>query len=258
MTRRAVVTGAAGGIGAAIVARLAADGYEVYGVDVRAPVEDAAPREATTGSGVAPGAAPAARILHESLDVRDAVAVDGFAGRVWREGPIDVLVNAAGVLVAGSALEATGEDWDRLFDVNAKGVFAMSGAFGRRMAERGSGSIVTVASNAAVVPRAGMALYAASKAAASSFTRSLGLELGPRGVRCNVVSPGSTRTGMIAGYRDEHELVAGDPAAFKAGIPLGRIAEPGDIAASVSFLVSEAARHITVHELVVDGGASAR
>ncbi len=149
-------------------------------------------------------------------------------------------------------------EWDRLFSVNARGVFLVSREVGARMAERRHGSIVTVASNAGTVPRAGMAAYAASKAAASSITRSLGLELGPFGVRCNVVAPGTTRTPMIAGLGEEEDFIAGFPASFKTGIPLGRIAEPVDIAEVVAFLASDQSRHMTLQELVVDGGASQR
>lgn len=126
------------------------------------------------------------------------------------------------------------------------------------MSARGSGVILTIASNAAVIPRAGMAAYAASKAAASSITRSLGLELGRRGVRCNVVSPGTTRTRMIEALGEEEVLIDGSPTAFRTAIPLGRIAEPEDIAETVAFLGSDRARHITLQEVVIDGGASQR
>jgi 2,3-dihydro-2,3-dihydroxybenzoate dehydrogenase len=107
-----------------------------------------------------------------------------------------------------------------------------------------------------------MAAYGASKAASASFTRSLGLELAPHGIRCNVVCPGSTDTEMQralwADDDGERRTIAGDPATFKAGIPLGRIAQPEDVAEAVRFLVSDRARHITMHDLYVDGGATLR
>ena len=126
------------------------------------------------------------------------------------------------------------------------------------MAARGRGAIVTIGSNAGGVPRMNLAAYAASKAAAAHFMRCLGLELAGQGVRCNVVSPGSTDTGMLRELMGEaatRDVVQGLPDQFRVGIPLRRIAEPADVAAAVSFLVSDAARHITLQDLYVDGGA---
>jgi 2,3-dihydro-2,3-dihydroxybenzoate dehydrogenase len=162
--------------------------------------------------------------------------------------------------VPGSVVDTTDDAWDRMFAVNTTGVFLVSRAVARRMLPRATGSIVTVASNAAGVPRAGMAAYGASKAAAASFTRSLGLELAPHGIRCNVVAPGSTDTPMLRelGPDADRRVIAGDPDSFKAGIPLGRIAAPDDVADAVRFLVSDRARHITMHDLYVDGGATLR
>ncbi|TYB50613.1 SDR family oxidoreductase [Nonomuraea sp. PA05] len=107
--------------------------------------------------------------------------------------------------------------------------------------------------------------YAASKAAARMFTRCLGLEVARHGIRCNVVSPGSTDTAMLralwSGEDPDEALsatLAGDPGAFRVGIPLGRVADPADIADAVVFLCSERARHITMHDLLVDGGATLR
>ncbi|AGL18884.1 2,3-dihydro-2,3-dihydroxybenzoate dehydrogenase [Actinoplanes sp. N902-109] len=239
----ALVTGAARGIGAAVVRALTAAGHRVVATDLQPP------RPAVPG---VPGLA---------LDVRDTAAVIAAVARAEDlAGPIDVLVNVAGVLRTGPVTGTTDADWHAVLDVNATGVFRVSREVGRRMADRGHGAIVTVASNAARVPRAQMAAYAASKAAAAHFTRCLGLELAPAGVRCNVVSPGSTDTPMQRALwttpGGAAAAVAGDPAQYKIGIPLGRIAEPGDIAAAVAFLASEQARHITLQNLVVDGGAA--
>ncbi len=240
MSGHALVTGAAGGIGRAIVARLREGGLSVTAVD----------RELPTGF--------SDEVVTRAVDVTEEQAVIDSVAAAWKRQPIDVLVNGAGVFTSGSALETSAAEWDRLFGVNARGVFLVAREVGARMAERGRGSIVTVASNAGAVPRSGMAAYAASKAAASSITRSLGLELGPHGVRCNVVAPGTTRTPMIEGLGTEKDFIAGFPASFKAGIPLGRIAEPEDIAEVVAFLASDRSRHVTLQELVVDGGASQR
>lgn len=241
MSGVALVTGAAGGIGRAVVERLRRDDWRVVATDLHAP----------TGY--------SAEVQTTALDVTDEGSVHAFIAELWhRYGAIDALVNGAGVFAAGPAVQTELAIWDRLFAVNARGVFLLSSVLGARMAERGRGAIVTIASNAGVLPRAGMAAYAASKAAASSITRSLGLELGPAGVRCNVVAPGTTRTAMIEGLGSEKQFIAGFPESFKTGIPLQRIAEPEDIAAAVAFLASDEARHITLQELVVDGGASQR
>ncbi|HLU97499.1 MAG TPA: 2,3-dihydro-2,3-dihydroxybenzoate dehydrogenase [Thermobifida alba] len=250
----AVVTGAGSGIGRSVAAALARRGATVAAVDV-----DPA-QAARTAAGLA-------RCGHRGRgyvrDVTDPVGVDHLLDAVEQDlGPVDVVVNAAGALRTGSALDCTDQDWQALFAVNATGVFTVSRAAARRMLPRRRGCIVTVASNAAGVPRADMAAYAASKAAAVAFTKSLGLELAPHGIRCNVVSPGSTDTPMLRGMRpggyDEAAVVAGDPDRHRIGIPLGRVAQPEDIAEAVCFLVSPAARHITMHDLYVDGGASLR
>jgi 2,3-dihydro-2,3-dihydroxybenzoate dehydrogenase len=247
----ALVTGAGQGIGAAVARGLAQDGARVVVTD-RDPDAAAAVAEEIGDGAVGRG-----------LDVTDREAVRGLVSGVEVDvGPIGILVNVAGVLHPGPVVDTDDDAWDHTFAVNTTGVFLVSRAVARRMVPRGAGSIVTVASNAAGVPRVGMAAYGASKAASASFTRSLGLELAPHGIRCNVVAPGSTDTAMQralwADEGGEARTIAGDPATFKAGIPLGRIAAPEDVADAVRFLVSERARHITMHDLYVDGGATLR
>ncbi len=195
------------------------------------------------------------------MDVSDPDAVEAALAEAESAGPADVLVNCAGVLSNSPALETSLEEWQRVFSVNATGVFVVSTAVARRMVPRRRGAIVTVASNAGRIPRHSMAAYGASKAASALFTQSLGLELAEFGIRCNVVSPGSTRTPMVermlaeAGSTEE-DLIAGSPRTFKVGIPLGRVAEPEDVAEVVAFLVSDRARHVTMQDLLVDGGAT--
>ncbi|WP_250294186.1 2,3-dihydro-2,3-dihydroxybenzoate dehydrogenase [Streptomyces atroolivaceus] len=252
--RTALVTGAGRGIGEAVVHALAGRGAAVLATDLAE--EGIAALEKTYAGLVT------ARIL----DVTDSTAVEELVTEAEHTlGPLDIAVNVAGILRGSPVADLTDEEWAATFAVNTHGVFHVSRSVSRRMTERGSGSIVTVASNAAGIPRTNMAAYAASKAAAVMFTKCLGLEVASRGVRCNTVSPGSTLTDMQRGMwavGDEEaaarRVVEGDPATYRTGIPLGRIADPSDIADAVAFLVSDRARHITMHDLYVDGGATLR
>src|SRR5690606_37568766 len=134
----------------------------------------------------------------------------------------------AGILATDAVIDTSDEVWRRVFDVNTHGVFHVARALAARMQPRGRGALVTVSSNAAGVPRQRMAAYAASKAAASMFTRCLGLELAPYGIRCNIVAPGSTLTAMQTGvWADEsgaQQVIRGSLDAYKNGIPLGKLA----------------------------------
>ena len=289
----ALVTGAGGGIGAAVVALLQASGATVVATDLQAPQPhahgeqiDGAQAAGVGSTGVLPtiaplgqsaatasnpnrapasgsGAGARATVHAYALDVTDAAAVDALVARIEAEiGPIDIGVNVAGVLSTTTALETSDAEWRRTFAVNADGVFHVSRALGRVMAPRRRGAMVTVGSNAAGIPRHAMAAYAASKAAATMFVRCLGLELAPLGIRCNIVAPGSTRTpmqtGMWADEQGERRTIAGNPDTFKSGIPLGKLAEPADIANAVLFLLSDQAGHIAMSDLYVDGGATLR
>ncbi|HJE58791.1 MAG TPA: SDR family oxidoreductase [Nocardiopsis listeri] len=246
-----VVTGASGGVGRSVALDLAAHGARVAVVDVdTVGLDQTLHRLTTTGH----------KAFAFTADVTDPVRVEALFDEVEALlGPVTTVVNAAGVLATGPAVDCSDRDWQRLIAVNATGVFNVGRAAARRMGPRGRGAMVTVASNAAGVPRSGMAAYAASKAAAVAFTKSLGLELAPLGVRCNVVSPGSTDTPMLRAMTPDPEtLIDGDPGLFKVGIPLRRLGLPEDVAEAVRFLLCDASRHITMHELYVDGGATLR
>ena len=246
----ALVTGAAQGIGAAVALALAKCGLTVAAVDVQAEVLNAACARH-------PGLKPC------PVDLRDGQAIDAEIDRIERQlGSIEYLANVAGILRIADATALGDDDWLQSFAVNTHGVFFTSRAVARRMRERRRGAIVTVGSNAATTPRTQMAAYAASKAAAAQFTRCLGLELAEHGIRCNLVSPGSTDTEMSRRYwRDgvgAEQVIAGSLANHRLGIPLGRIATPENIADAVLFLLSDAAAHITLQDLTVDGGATLR
>ena len=244
--RRVLVTGAAGGIGRAVLEALLAEGMRVISTDLDV-------------SGIA--AADHLRAL--PLDVTDSAAVDALVARVEaEEGPIDACASLAGILATGLVSETDDAAWRRVFAVNTDGVFHLGRAMARVMAPRGRGAIVVVSSNAAGIPRHAMAAYAASKAATTMFARCLGLELAPHGIRCNVVAPGSTltpmHTGMWADEQGAARVIAGLPEQFKTGIPLGKLATPEDIADAVAFLLSDHAGHITMADLYIDGGATLR
>ncbi|MGP2442965.1 2,3-dihydro-2,3-dihydroxybenzoate dehydrogenase [Streptomyces sp. JW3] len=248
--RLALVTGAGRGIGAAVVTALVAEGARVVATDLAFDDPEAFGE----------------RVTAHTLDVTDAAAVEALVDSVESgTGPLDIAVNVAGILRDAPVTELSDEDWAAHFAVNTTGVFHVSRAVARRMTGRGRGSIVTVASNAGGIPRAGLAAYAASKAAAVMFTKCLGLEVARQGVRCNTVSPGSTMTDMQRALWTEGEeeasarrVIEGDLASYRTGIPLGRIADPCDIADAVVFLACDRARHITMHDLYVDGGATLR
>ncbi|MGW7413638.1 2,3-dihydro-2,3-dihydroxybenzoate dehydrogenase [Streptomyces sp. NPDC054863] len=259
--RVALVTGAGQGIGEAVVRALVARGATVAATDRASGGIEALAKDLAKAPGEDEGAGTA---FAYPLDVTDGSAVNETIARVESElGPLDLLVNVAGILRTAPATELTDQDWADTFAVNTTGVFHTSRAAAGRMKERRKGCIVTVASNAAGIPRTGMAAYAASKAAAAMFTKCLGLEVARSGVRCNVVAPGSTDTpmqrGMWEGNPDaERGVIEGDLASYKTGIPLGRIARPEDIADAVLFLASDRARHITMQDIYVDGGATLR
>lgn len=247
----ALVTGAGGGIGEAVVALLLASGARVVATDL-----DGAAISIST-------AAEASHLRRESLDVRDAAAVEALVERVESEwGPIAIGVNVAGILSTKKVVDLDDREWRNVFAVNTDGVFHISRALARVMVPRRAGAIVTVSSNAAGIPRHAMAAYAASKAASTMFTRCLGLELAEYGIRCNIVAPGSTltpmQTGMWADDSGADRVIAGIPEVYKTGIPLKKIATPADIANSVLFLLSDQAGHITMSDIYVDGGATMR
>ncbi len=255
-----LVTGAAGGIGRAIVAALLETGRRVVATDV----DEAGLAALTTALG-------AADHLHaRPLDVTISADVDDVVDRVEGEiGPIEGLVSAHGMLRASTTLAQSDEEWEAVHAVNVGGVMRISRAVTRRMARRQRGAVVTIGSNAAAVARDGISAYASSKAAARHYTLCLGVELAPLGIRCNVVSPGSTDTPMLRGAWTDSDAdaaglpgaanrraIAGTPEAFWPGIPLGRVSEPEWVADAVTFLLSPSARHIALHDLRVDGGAT--
>jgi NAD(P)-dependent dehydrogenase (short-subunit alcohol dehydrogenase family) len=167
-----------------------------------------------------------------------------------RFGRIDVLVNSAGILRRARLEECTARDWDDVIAVNLRGTFLMCRAVGRAMLERGGGTIVNIASLAGHVPSTGRAAYSVSKAGVRSLTELIAVEWGPRGIRCNSVSPGHTERGMGgAALGEETNTRTG------SAIPLRRVAATAEIAEAVLYLASDQSAFVNGVSLVVDGGA---
>jgi NAD(P)-dependent dehydrogenase (short-subunit alcohol dehydrogenase family) len=240
--KRALVTGAARGIGAAIARALAAHGADVAityekSADAAAVVVKAI--EATGRKGVAIQA-----------DSADAAAVKrSVEEAVSALGGLDILVNNAGVARLGPVAEMSLADIDAILDVNVRGVVLASQAAIPHLGE--GGRIITTGSNVATrVPFPGLAVYAMSKSALLSFTQGLARELGPKGITVNLVHPGPTDTDMNP---------ASGPMAdtMKATMAIPHYGKPEDVAAAIVFLASPGARHITGTGILVDGGANA-
>ncbi|EHG3457215.1 2,3-dihydro-2,3-dihydroxybenzoate dehydrogenase [Salmonella enterica subsp. enterica serovar Moero] len=197
----------------------------------------------------------------EVMDVADAAQVAQVCQRVLQKTPrLDVLVNAAGILRMGATDALSVDDWQQTFAVNVGGAFNLFSQTMAQFRRQQGGAIVTVASDAAHTPRIGMSAYGASKAALKSLALTVGLELAGCGVRCNVVSPGSTDTDMQrtlwVSEDAEQQRIRGFGEQFKLGIPLGKIARPQEVANTILFLASDLASHITLQDIVVDGGST--
>lgn len=248
----ALVTGAAQGIGAAVVQSLVESGVTVVAVDRNEELLYKMKKKLNAENNC---------IIVFKADVSNRKSIDKIVEDVESTiGPINILVNVAGVLRMGSVESLSDEDWHTTFNVNTSGVFYVCRAVIKYMKHRREGVIVTVGSNAANVPRMGMSAYAASKAAVTSFTKTMALELAEYNIRCNIVSPGSTETEMQrAMWNDESDIdmvINGSLEKYKIGIPLKKLAAPSDIAEAVLFLVSDCSSHITMHNMCIDGGAT--
>ena len=241
MRRVAVVTGAAGGIGAAVARRLAADGYAVACLDL-------------DGVGAAKVAAGLDDAQAVTCDVADEESV-AAAVRAVRTGlgDIGVLVNAAGYFDRHDVPELSVLEWRRFMDVNAMGPFLTCREVLPAMVEAGSGAIVNVVSTAGVRGGRQRAAYCASKGALLQLTRSLSVDHGPQGVRVNAVCPGLIDTPMADWIR--HDAAA--MATFDASLPAGRIGTPEEVAGVVSFLVGPSSTYMHGATVMVDGGISA-
>ena len=235
-----VVTGGASGIGAALVDAFLDKGAAVAILDVDRQRAEAKAGEAGKGG----------RSIAVACDVTDAQSVAKAVDQIMEAfGKVDVLINNAGVALVDPAETLSEEFWDKTMAVNLKGTFLMSQAVGRKMLEAGFGKIINLASQAATVGLRDHAAYSASKAGVQGLTRVLAVEWGGRGITVNTISPTVVLTEL---GKSVWSGPKGD--AHKSQIPVGRFAEPEEIAAVAVFLASSAADMINGADIVVDGG----
>jgi 3-oxoacyl-[acyl-carrier protein] reductase len=247
--RIAVVTGAAGAIGRATAVTLAEMGAVVAANDLRSPEQtcDEIRRQGGKGHGY-------------QADISDASAVDSMINQIESDlGPIDIMVNNAGINSGKDRFpvyQFPDSEWHRIIRVDLDGVFYCSRAVSARMIPRRTGSIINITSVFGVVPARMQCAFAAAKAGVVNFTRSHALEVGQYGIRVNGIAPGSILTeGTRSAFYSSENKDKGD--SLLSHIPLGRPGETDDIAAAVLYLACDAAKYITGHILVVDGGWTA-
>lgn len=234
--RRALVTGASGGIGAAIARALHARGAEVILTGRRADALRALADELGE------------RVTVEVGDVTDPAFAEAVVAAAEKAGGLDTLVNNAGITRDGLALRMKDEDWQAVLDTNLTSAFRLSRAALRGMMRRRFGRIVNIGSVVGATGNPGQVNYAAAKAGLVGMTKALAAEVASRGITVNCVAPGFIETAMTEALGDKQR------AALAERIPAGRLGRPGDVAAAVVYLASEEAAYVTGHTLHVNGG----
>ena len=242
--QRVLVTGAAAGIGLAIARKLRSLGTIVVMCDKDVPALDAAVR------GLGDNGQEAIAVAGDITDTATIARVAEAAG------PLDGLVNCAGIYPVTSLLDLSAEEWDRVLSLNLRTPFLLTQAVARRMiAGKRGGSIVNISSTASTLARPGIAHYGASKAGLNQLTRNLAVELAPHGIRVNAILPGVIETETVQATLTTPAAIA-EMAAKQARIPMGRLGTPEEIAELAAFLLSPASSYSTGGLFTADGGFS--
>jgi NAD(P)-dependent dehydrogenase (short-subunit alcohol dehydrogenase family) len=238
----AVVTGAGGGIGGAIAQTLAN-----YGADIMAVDRDSASARSAVDRIVETGA----KAVPYSLDITDIAQIEKMTDAAVAEfGRIDILVNSAGMNIRKAVIDIRVEDWDPVISVNLKAVVFCCQAVARVMIKQNKGKIINIASISSILGHPDRCAYAASKGGLIQATKVMATEWAKYNICVNAISPAAVDTPFIDGLKKNRERLDRE----MARIPLGRIAEPGDIKGAAVFLASAASDFITGHNLIIDGG----
>jgi len=235
--KKALVTGGASGIGAAVAARLSAEGAEVWVGDINLPGAEQIAAE-VAGHAV-------------ELDVTDLAAARAAVAAV---GAPDILVNNAGMDNFGFFVYVTEEQWQQVLDINLGGVMNCTHAALAGMQERGYGRIVNIASEAGRVGSKGSASYSAAKAGVIGFTKAIAREAARYGVTANAIAPGPIETPLLMGAKEFGEIGEKVIETMRASTQMGRLGQPEEVAAAVAFLASDDASYVTGETLGVSGG----
>lgn len=246
--QRVLVTGAAGGIGSALVRRFASEGAQVIASDI-----DEAGLVALKAS--LAEQQPSCRLKTLPLDITDRGAVAKNIERCWNDdGPIDVLVNNAGWDIPVQFIESDPSVWEKLIAINLNGPLNLQHAVVPKMVARGTGKVVNIASDAGRVGSSGEAVYSACKGGIIAFSKSLAREVARANVQVNVVCPGPTETPLLQAFAGEGEYGQKIYEGLKRAIPMRRLGQPEDLAGAVAFLASSDADFITGQTISVSGG----
>ena len=244
MSRCAIVTGGARGIGAATVEMLVSEGWRVHVLDRDAQALEALNPRINSGD-------PASLVRHV-VDLLDRDAIEAVAKNICAEDTIDVLVNNAATAVASTLPETSRADWDQIFSVNVHATYELCRILIPHMAAQGGVVIVNVASTAALVGIPNRAAYCASKGAIVALTRALAADHADDNIRVNAICPGTTETSWIGDILSNHPNPESARRAMESRQLLGRLGEPSEIAHGIKFLIENS--FTTGSHLVVDGG----